>query len=413
MNRMKSIYYSQDSGADGKRTLDELIQDAKDSLGTEYSPENSFQDDECPPEVSVSKKKLEIKRFRIPGPVIAVLVALAALLFASLLARFIWKCADDVLALTRPSEDVEIEVEKGDGLNEITQKLYEANAIEYPWLFRLYCNVTDAADSFGEGRFILNKTYDYHAIVNNLMPGSSDRQTVRITVVEGMNCYSVFELLSEKGVCSRLELEDAVEHCDFDYDFLGDAPFEGSNRFEGYLFPDTYEFYYRDDPERVLNKFLKNFERHVDDDVLDIIDSTGYSLHDILKIASIIEKESTGIKTAAGDDVDRKNVSSVIHNRLSSGYEPYLKMDSTVNYASMLANSGFDINIDSPFNTYLHQGLPSGPICNPGLDAILAAAQPASTDYLYFATDKDGNNRFFFDSSAFNAFVASDEYLYN
>lgn len=224
--------------------------------------------------------------------------------------------------------------------------------------------------------------------------------------MEGLDCYEIFDLLEENGVCTRAALEKAAANSEFDYAFLEGRPYGETNRLEGYLFPDTYQFYLNDEPENVLEKLLDNFDKKMDEDVMALVEASGYSLHEVLAMASIIEGE-------AANDKERGDVASVMYNRIRNWDYPLLGMDSTVNYAAKLLGVDFSTSIDSPYNTYRYPGLPAGPINNPGMNSIMAALQPNNTDYYYFATAKDGLNRFFKDEGPFNEFINSDEYIGN
>ena len=248
---------------------------------------------------------------------------------------------------------------------------------------------------------------DYSALLRNMGSSSSARATVEVMIPEGYTLDRIFALLEENGVATASELSDAATNYDFDYDFLDDSTLGQSERLEGYLFPDTYEFYVNSEPETVLSRMLSNFqnrvfdEEQVDQNLIAQAEANGYSLRDILTIASIIERETDG--------VDQTSISSVIYNRLNEGggTNGYLQMDSTIYYIIgdySRALTAEDLAIDSPYNTYLYQGLPAGPICCPGLTAIRAALDPDETDYYYFYLGDDGSTHFFSDYDEFLAF---------
>ena len=137
-----------------------------------------------------------------------------------------------------------------------------------------------------------------------------------------------------------------------------------------------------------------------------IAGESGYSLHEIVTVASLIEME-------AGKDAERATIASVIYNRLNSSYYPYLQIDATIQYAleerkESLTNA--DLQIDSPYNTYKYTGLPPGPIANPGLASIRAALEPESTGYYFYALNKSGSHNFFATQSQFEYFVNSSEF---
>lgn len=324
---------------------------------------------------------------------------------AIMIAKFAWLCADDVLALTKIDSTATVSIQEGDNLNKIANSLYDAGLINYPWLFKIYGTYSHVEDKVTPGVYELNTLFDYHALVNG-MQGTYNRMTTTVTIIEGKTSKEIFDILEEAGVCNAAELSKAAAESEFDFDFLDSIEYGNPNRLEGYLFPDTYEFYLADDPENVIKKFLSNFNNRMDDALMARVASSGYSLQEILSIAAMIQEES-----ASADE--NSIIASIIYNRLESDDLRRLQMDSTVNYAAELMGESFNTELDSPYNTYVYPGIPIGPIDNPGLDAIQAALYPSNTDYYYFATGKDGSNHFYQDWDSFEQFITSDEYVGN
>ena len=322
---------------------------------------------------------------------------------AILIAKYAWLCADDVLALTKQDSPVSIAIEEGDSLDKITKKLHDAGLIEYPWLFKFYGEYANVEEQVRPGVYELNTMFDYHALVNG-MQGSYNRMTTTVTIIEGKTSREIFEQLDEAGVCSYDALAKAAAEAEFDYEFLDGLEYGSLYRLDGYLFPDTYEFYLADDAENVINKFLRNFDNRMDDTMMAKVSMSGYSLHEILAIASIIQEEAAAVE-------ENDLIASVIYNRLDSESLRLLQMDSTVFYAAELMGESFDTGLDSPYNTYAYPGIPAGPIDNPGMAAIEAALDPADTNYYYFAYGKDGLSHFYNDWDSFEQFLASDEYI--
>lgn len=221
-------------------------------------------------------------------------------------------------------------------------------------------------------------------------PVSSEEtpKTVRITFPEGYTFTRMAEKLEENGVCTVQELMDVVNSYDYSkYPLVAAIP-ENENRcfrLEGYLFPDTYDFYIDSDPEDVLGKMIRNTENRITDAYRARAAELGYTMDEILTIASLIQGE-------AGNPQEMGKVSSIVHNRLKAGRK--LEVDASINYVEKWIKpfiSG-DINrYNSYYNTYKCAALPSGPICNPGIDWIEAALYPEDTDYLYFVNDANGN----------------------
>lgn len=213
-------------------------------------------------------------------------------------------------------------------------------------------------------------------------------KTVTVTVPEGYSMVQIFKLLEENNVCSFDKLMAKAASYDYTYYPLIGAIQKSDARcftLEGYLFPDTYEFYTNQKPENAIGIFLRNAEKKLSDSLRKQAADRGYSMDELLTLASIIEKE-------CGKKSEMKNVSAVLHNRLNKGMK--LQCDVTINYVERYLKpyiSG-DVNrYNSYYNTYKCAALPSGPICNPGMTAINAALTPSDTDALYFVTDAAGN----------------------
>ena len=317
------------------------------------------------------------------------LYAMMVIVASLLLAVYALHVANDALALMKPSSDLSVRIEKGSTVGQIARELKDAGLIEYRWAFVLFAKVTGNADRFQYGTYVLNTDMDYLELVTNLQKTASFRATVTVMIPEGAELREIIATLDEKNVCSAEELWDAVENHPFDYDFLQNLP-ERENRLEGYLFPDTYEFFEQSDAVTVLTKFLDNFEVKFSQELRDRAQEIGMSIDEVVTLASVIERE-------AASDEDRATVSSVFHNRLNSTQYPLLQSCATVQYVLQERKPVLtydDIKIDSPYNTYLYEGLPIGPIASPGLASIKAALYPETTDYYFFVVTADGTHIF-------------------
>lgn len=372
---------------------DDLHLDEEESAEEENVPENAAK----PPRLT-------------PG--LRVLLYVCSVLAASVvLAVTAWTCADDVLALTKPDRTMTVTVAENASMDDVTKSLHEEGLIRYPLLFKFYCWYSHAENKIEPGTYELNNIYDYHALVNAMRETSKQRATVDITIPEGYECEDIFALLAEEGVCSVADLEKAAAESEFDYDFLQGIDYGDKNRLEGYLFPDTYQFFVGDEPENVIEKFLANFERKLTQELRDEVKNVnvmltekmrqnGFTeqeiansqlqLHDIIIVASLIEKETAKTSESA-------NIASVIYNRLCSKLYPCLQIDATIQYAlperkEVLSDA--DKSYISPYNTYTNAGLPAGPIANPGINSIRAALYPAQTDYYFYALNKNGVHTF-------------------
>lgn len=324
---------------------------------------------------------------------------------SAVLACVAWMAATDVLALGKTNQSVEVTIPKGYTIDKVSDILYDNDLIEYKWLFKIFADFSDADQKIAAGTYILNRAYDYRAIVNGMTTSGGTKPEVEVTIPEGYTMKQIFKLLEQKGVSSYEDLMLAAETYEFDYDFISDEA--DAQRLEGFLFPDTYIFYISDTPNRVIRKMLNNFENRFTAEYLERIDELGYTMKEIITIASMIERE------AAVDD-ERKNISSVIYNRLNSEYFPHLQIDAAVIYGLGDAYEGVitseHLQQYTPYNTYVIEGLPIGPIANPGMASIRAAMYPADTSYYYYALSIEGVHRFFTNGDDFDNFVNGPEY---
>ena len=307
---------------------------------------------------------------------------------ARLLAGVGWLWANDVLALNKDYHTAVVEIQEGDTVSQVADKLKEQGLIEYKSVFKLFCTFTHVSGKAGDddakitpGSYELNTDMDYRALISSMGSSSANRLTTTVTIPEGTTEAQIFEMLEKAGVATVEDLTETAANYDFKFSFLqGVQPLGDAKRLEGYLFPDTYTFYLGEDPKYVINKMLVNFESKMEDYMDQFNEESKYSLHDIVTIASMIEKETDG--------EDYAKISSVIYNRLentNAETQGYLQIDATLVYINGgKVPSEADKAIDSPYNTYLYKGLPAGPISNPGMTALYAALNPENTSYYYY-----------------------------
>ncbi len=339
------------------------------------------------------------------------LYLLCVILVSALLAGVGWLLANDLCSLNKAPVNTTIVVEEDDSVGDVAQKLKDAGLINYKWFFCLTGKFLHADTFIQPGEYEnMNSDMDYRALIH-AMHHYKTYESVTVMIPEGKTVQEIIDILVENGVSTRSKLEDAAANYPFEGRAYLDSEKLGQvNRLEGYLFPDTYEFYKDSDPEQVYETMMNNFERRLGDQLRADIENSGYTLEQIVILASIIEKESNDFVE------ERANISSVLYNRLrTTDRETYgmLQIDSTVDYALALDGkdrSEFSIDYESPYNTYTFAGFPAGAICNPGLASITAAVYPNETDYYYFAAGVDGHSHFFTNINDHFNFVNSDQY---
>jgi UPF0755 protein len=277
-------------------------------------------------------------------------------------------------------------------LQATTERLAAEKLITNTRFFSLWARVTGADRRIQSGEYLFTTAMSPLALLHILTQGKSLRFTV--TVVEGATFKQVVTLLATKG----LGVEEQFLCLNTDQNFLArwGLPPQGM---EGYLYPATYQFSRRASPEEILGRMIERFYAAMSPGIYRRINSFEFNVHEMLTLASLIEKET-------GTASERNLVSAVFHNRLRQGMP--LQCDSSVIYGI----TDFDGNLTrqhlvtpSLYNTYLLRGLPPGPIANPSMESLLAALNPAQSDYLYFVAKGDGTHEFSADLSAHNQAV--------
>lgn len=338
-------------------------------------------------------KKRKKKTKKKGGASKTVLYLLTVLVISALLATTAILMSNDLLALAKEDKEITVTIPENATIGQVSKLLDKSGVVNYGTEFRLFTTIIYRDIKFRPGIWTLNSSMDYRQIVNEIRETS--RSTVTVTIPEGYTVEQIIDTMVEKGLSSEDELKSALQDGEFNYDFLPSDLGNETNRLEGYLFPDTYEFYLSDDAKTIINKMLGNFENKLNDDsngdsIKEICQKKGISVADAVNIASMIQKEAVNTD-------DMYQVSGVIHNRLNNKAEyPYLNIDATIQYAvGHLDLTDEDMKSDSPYNTYTSKGLPPGPICNPGYDALLAAVNPAQHDYYFYVANADNTSHIY------------------
>lgn len=323
------------------------------------------------------------------GTMVYVIAVVGASLVISLAAIF---TANDVFAFVKDNAMQQFYVSENTKLADLAKDLDKQGIINYGTVFKAYLAVKgDSADDVLAGEYQLNPSMDYGQIIDKLT-NSSSSDTLQITIPEGYSVAQVRQLLLDNHVCTADTLDKVLNQYPFKHDFLQDEKPVEEGWLEGYLFPDTYEIYKGNGSVvDTVNKMLNNFASRYGSEITDGANELGRSMHDIVTVASLVERE-------AQRDDERARIAGVIYNRLNNSSEfPYLQVDASVLYGLGRTSGKLtdeDLKSDSPYNLYTAEGLPPGPICNPGYASLYAASHPESHDYYYYVAMPDGSHLF-------------------
>ncbi len=310
----------------------------------------------------------------------------------------------DSMAINRTADNVDLEIPKGSTTVEIADLLVERGLIDNALCFRIYSRISGSDGKWQVGAFTVSPDMGYAALVE-ILQTMTPRETVTVTIPEGFTVEEIGELLEKKGVCTWDELRNAINHGEYDYDFVHEIPTAADGvehagrvyRLEGYLFPDTYNFYVGSSGETVVSRMLENFDKKLTPKIRKQITARGWTIDEAIIVASLVEGE-------AASKEDMEKVSRVLANRMEpdSGY-PKLQLCSTKDYVKDILPSldGEGVRNIS-YNTYEREGLPVGAINNPGLQALTAALNPSDDESVencyFFATDYDTETTYFSDT---------------
>lgn len=301
--------------------------------------------------------------------------------------RMLWVCAADVLAFGREDRDVTITIYETDTMDQIVDKLYSSGLIRYKGLFNLYASISHAEEDIHPGIYDLNTRYDYHALVNMMSPQSS-REVIKLTIPEGYSCRQIFALLEDNRICTAVDIGSYAARGELSHYWFLEGVDRGDHYcLEGFLFPDTYQFYKNSTPKEALERLLDNFNVRFNEDLRSQINDLNarfgcnYTVREIAIVASLIEKESANAE-------ESPRIAGVIYNRLFNwqGNPAYLNIDASIIYAlnGKTDLTQEDLRTDSPYNTYTRTGLTPTPISNPGLSSLKAALNPENHNYYYY-----------------------------
>jgi len=350
---------------------------------------------------SAKRRKRKAKN-SFQGLLIALVIVAISVLSAFLLKTTVMNCINDILAINASTTEYRVILEKDMEVDDVIDVLSEKNLINSKAFCLLFAEIRDLGvdtDRDGFERAIIYPAGTYHLSASMGLEGmlleirtnGVESNTVKLTFPEGYNVVQIAQKLDENGVCSAYDFYAAMnDEALFErYEFLSSVT-DKQLRYrvlEGYLYPDTYEFYIGEAASSVVERFLENFESKWTETYASRAQELGYTVDEILTVASILEKE-------AFDAEQMTVIASVIYNRLESSSFPYINCDSTgkyiENFRESLEAEGNYAEYMKVYDTYQQTGLPIGAIGCPGADAIYSALYPETTDYYYFLHDSEG-----------------------
>ena len=333
------------------------------------------------------------------GLVIAGVVVLLAVLTWGVSSRAaslaIGEAAVEATPIAVSNEPVNVTVQQGENPATIAKKLERAGIIRSAEHFGVLAGLMGVESQLNAGEYELTRGMPTTVVIDRLRRSVTLPQFV-LTIPEGWRLEQIGEHLERKGIASVADFQAALAATDYNAPFLAQRPPGAS--LEGYLFPDTYFFTVKATAHDIVARLLATFNEKFPPELQQQAMSHGLSLHQVVTLASIVERE-------AQVPAERPIIASVYLNRIKQGMP--LQADPTTQYAlaadpASVAKYGWwkrdltldDLKIRSPYNTYVVNGLPPGPIANPGEASLRAVAQPAQTDYLFFVAKPDGSHAF-------------------
>lgn len=323
------------------------------------------------------KKKGGIKKYFV-----IVLVLLALLVGATVYVYFL---------PPNVSGEVNITIKEGDSLDTIGTTLMDNDVIKSKQMFILYSRIKGDSADFKSGTFQIQRPISLENLNSQLKETPEVSQGVKITIPEGYSITQISKLFAESGLMDVNTFLSAAEMGNFQYDFLNfEKPASVKYKLEGFLFPDTYYFDKEETSDSMFKKMLDRFNEVAGQELMRQANLKAMTPLELVTMASVIEKEAVLSE-------ERPIISGVFYNRIDEGMK--LESCSTVQFA--LGKEEYkpvvtldDIKINSPYNTYMYEGLPPGPIASPGKESLDAALNPVASEYLYFVARGDGSHVF-------------------
>lgn len=311
-------------------------------------------------------------------PLRYVAIVVFALVMAGFIASNMHTSADDT--------PIVIKVHPGMQTAQIAELLKDKDIISHDWIFRMVAQFRGLDKELKDGEYILHRGMNSNAVMDELLKGPQNA-VVKVTIPEGYTVEQIADLLAQKKVTSRTDFL-ALARTYAPYTYMDSDDKNVKYKLEGYLFPDTYEFIRGSSARKIIDVMTGEFNDKMNTTLRERAKEMNLSMHEVTVLASLVEAE-------AKFDDDRPLIAQVFFNRLKINMP--LQSDTTIQYAMRERKEDLsikDTKIDSPYNTYIHYGLPPNAVDNPGMASIKAVLYPDSNNYLYFVADSAGHNHY-------------------
>ena len=365
-------------------------------------------------------KKQRQARFTVIRIFLGVAVSAVVIFFGVRLGAKLYDAITDFGGMQTSEFEVAVEIPDNPTVDQVIEALSESGIIQEPEAFKLYYDWKNGSDdwrhkgeAFEGGEFVLSSSMNYSTIIDTLLPSGGGKTTVDVTIIEGMTAIEIGRLLEENYVCRAEDFEKFYRDKMDKYDFerrVNPSSLK-FNQLEGYLFPDKYEFYEcrelkanpeadidtTEQAEEAASKIYSNFNSKITKSMYKQMHEMGLTLDQLITLASMVQSEVSNVE-------DMRMVASVFLNRLAAGGDfSKLQSDVTVFYVQdfiepYYKDYGLSTSlavISNAYDTYECEGVPAGPICNPGMDAISAVLDAESTDYYYFCANEETGETFY------------------
>jgi UPF0755 protein len=283
-------------------------------------------------------------------------------------------------------ESARVQVIKGDTLSDVAAKLEEAGVIKSAFVFELQARYEGYGTQIKTGRYAFESGQDSGEILHKLTVGQA-APTFTVTIPEGLTIKETAGTVAAGSNVPAPEFDEAARRTDYGYAFLDNSEVKTT---EGYLFPAKYDFERSFTARQIVDRLLQQYLLETQDlDFAEAKERLDLTENQVVIVASLVEKE-------AASHEEKPLIASVIYNRMRK--DTPLQIDATIQYALKRPKANLslaDLKVDSPYNTYENKGLPPGPICSPGRESLLAALNPANTNYLYYVLEANAEKHFF------------------